>query len=92
MLALELAELSEAGYELALTGFENIEIDALLADATPTEQNLRRRMQMPTSRYEPTTYLRQTGGGGVPRGRCLGHRLAPVDLWRCHRPEPWSPR
>ena len=37
MLALELAELSEAGFELALTGFENIEIDALLADATPTE-------------------------------------------------------
>jgi len=38
MLALELAELSEAGYELALTGFENIEIDALLADATPPEE------------------------------------------------------
>ena len=33
MLALELAELSEAGFELALTGFGNIEIDALLADA-----------------------------------------------------------
>ena len=37
MLALELAELSEAGFELALTGFENIEIDALLADAQSTE-------------------------------------------------------
>ena len=37
VLALELAELFEAGFELALTGFENIEIDALLADATPTE-------------------------------------------------------
>lgn len=37
MLALELAELSEAGFELALTGFENIEIDALLADAPSTE-------------------------------------------------------
>lgn len=38
MLALELAELSEVGYELALTGFENIEIDALLADAVPPEE------------------------------------------------------
>ncbi|AOX99862.1 site-specific DNA-methyltransferase [Jeongeupia sp. USM3] len=38
MLALELAELSEAGYELALTGFENIEIDALLADAVSPEE------------------------------------------------------
>ncbi|MDE1547549.1 ParB/Srx family N-terminal domain-containing protein, partial [Dechloromonas agitata] len=37
MLALELAELSEAGFELALTGFENIEIDVLLADAQSTE-------------------------------------------------------
>ncbi len=32
MLALELAELSEAGYDLALTGFEDAEIEALLAD------------------------------------------------------------
>ncbi len=30
MLALELADLSEAGYDLALTGFEDAEIDALL--------------------------------------------------------------
>ena len=30
MLALELAELSEAGYDLALTGFEDAEIEALL--------------------------------------------------------------
>jgi ParB-like chromosome segregation protein Spo0J len=37
MLALELAELSEAGYDLALTGFENIEIEALLADAVLTQ-------------------------------------------------------
>jgi hypothetical protein len=28
MLALELAELSEAGYDLALTGFDDIEIEA----------------------------------------------------------------
>ena len=34
LLALELAELSEAGYDLALTGFEESEIDALLADET----------------------------------------------------------
>src|SRR5574340_1010850 len=34
MLALELAELSEAGYDLALTGFDEAEIDALLADET----------------------------------------------------------
>ena len=33
MLALELAELSDAGYDLALTGFEDVEIEALLADA-----------------------------------------------------------
>ena len=32
MLALELTELSEAGYDLALTGFEDGEIEALLAD------------------------------------------------------------
>ena len=32
MLALELAELSDAGYNLALTGFEDDELDALLAD------------------------------------------------------------
>ncbi|MCB2019642.1 MAG: site-specific DNA-methyltransferase [Burkholderiaceae bacterium] len=34
MLALELAELSESGYDLALTGFDESEIDALLADET----------------------------------------------------------
>ncbi|WP_240097627.1 site-specific DNA-methyltransferase [Thermomonas flagellata] len=34
LLALELAELSDAGYDLALTGFEGAEIEALLADAT----------------------------------------------------------
>ena len=48
MLALELADLSEAGYNLALTGFEDAEIEALLtggvtdadADAEPdTEDN-----------------------------------------------------
>ena len=38
MLALELAELSEAGYELALTGFEHFEIDALLADAASADE------------------------------------------------------
>jgi len=32
MLALEMAELSEAGYDLALTGFEDAEIEALLSD------------------------------------------------------------
>lgn len=32
LLALELAELSQAGYDLALTGFDEAEIDALLAD------------------------------------------------------------
>ena len=32
MLALELAELSEAGFDLSLTGFEDDEIEALLAD------------------------------------------------------------
>lgn len=31
MLALELAELSEAGYDLALTGFDDVEIERLLA-------------------------------------------------------------
>ncbi len=38
LLALELAELSEAGYELALTGFERFEIDALLADAAIADE------------------------------------------------------
>jgi DNA modification methylase len=37
MLALELAELSEAGYDLALTGFEDAEIEALLADEVETD-------------------------------------------------------
>lgn len=32
LLALELAELSDAGYDLALTGFDETEIEALLAD------------------------------------------------------------
>ena len=36
MLALELTELSEAGYDLALTGFEDGEIEALLADDIDT--------------------------------------------------------
>lgn len=39
LLALELAELSEAGYDLALTGFEGTEIEALLADATVDDQS-----------------------------------------------------
>jgi ParB-like chromosome segregation protein Spo0J len=53
MLALELADLSEAGYDLALTGFEDAEIEALLADdvLTPTEP---RRKQTLTSRTLPT--------------------------------------
>ena len=38
MLALELAELSDAGYDLALTGFEDSEIEALLADAIATDE------------------------------------------------------
>ncbi len=39
LLALELAELSDAGYDLALTGFEEGEIDALLADAMVDDQS-----------------------------------------------------
>jgi DNA modification methylase len=38
ILALELADLSAAGYELALTGFESFEIDALLADAAAADE------------------------------------------------------
>ena len=37
LLALELAELSDAGYDLALTGFEDAEIEALLADDAAAE-------------------------------------------------------
>ena len=37
MLALELAELSEAGFELALTGFEDTELQDLLANAEEPE-------------------------------------------------------
>jgi ParB-like chromosome segregation protein Spo0J len=33
MLSLELAELSESGYDLTLTGFSNEEIEELLVDA-----------------------------------------------------------
>jgi hypothetical protein len=39
MLALELAELLDAGCDIALTGFEHFEIDALLADAAATEDS-----------------------------------------------------
>mgnify|MGYP000883630421 CR=1 FL=1 len=38
MLALELAELSEAGYDLALTGFDDVEIAALLAVETTADE------------------------------------------------------
>lgn len=38
LLALELAELSDAGYDLALTGFEEAEIAALLADVASGEE------------------------------------------------------
>ncbi len=41
MLALELAELSEAGYELALTGFEDGELQDLLASAEEPDANTR---------------------------------------------------
>ena len=38
LLALELAELSDAGYDLTLTGFEDAEIAALLADDARAEE------------------------------------------------------
>ena len=38
MLALELAELQEAGYDLLLTGFDDAEIERLLADAVGVEE------------------------------------------------------
>ena len=38
LLALELAELSEAGYDLALTGFEEAELEALLEDDAVSEE------------------------------------------------------
>jgi hypothetical protein len=87
MLALELAELSEAGYDLALTGFEDAEIEALLADATPTEQRTGcAGVQTPTNPMTlPTTCLMRQWWRCRAR-RCLGHRLAPPDLWRRHRP------
>ncbi|MCU6432646.1 site-specific DNA-methyltransferase [Undibacterium sp. Jales W-56] len=39
LLALELTELSEAGYDLALTGFEDGEIEALLADEIADDES-----------------------------------------------------
>lgn len=39
LLALELAELSDAGYDLALTGFEDAEIQTLLADGIEDADN-----------------------------------------------------
>ncbi|WP_019560055.1 site-specific DNA-methyltransferase [Caldimonas manganoxidans] len=39
LLALELAELSEAGYDLALTGFDGSEIEAMLAEAAVDDQS-----------------------------------------------------
>ena len=59
MLALELADLSEAGYDLALTGFEDAEIEALLTggvtDAMPTQSRTpRSRMPQTTCRKHPS--------------------------------------
>jgi hypothetical protein len=86
MLALELAELSEAGYDLALTGFENIEIERCWLMPRPLKQNRWCRMkQMPTNPMRQTMCLMRQWCGVAPR-RCLGHRLAPIDLWRRHRP------
>jgi hypothetical protein len=86
MLALELAELSEAGFELALTGFENIEIDALLADARRPMQN--RAAQDDADADEPdTTMTCLTPVVAVSREGDVwaigSHRS---DLWRRHRP------
>lgn len=39
LLALELAELSEAGYDLPLTGFDEAEIEALLGNAATSDEN-----------------------------------------------------
>mgnify|MGYP000894205120 CR=1 FL=1 len=44
MLALELAELSDAGYDLALTGFEEAEIEALLTGAVAVAEHEGDRM------------------------------------------------
>jgi hypothetical protein len=83
MLALELAELSEAGYDLALTGFEDAEIEALLADVVSDDAD--RSRMMPTNRTRQTT-CRMRQWCRCRARRCLGHRLAPIDLRRRHRP------
>ena len=55
MLALELEELSMEGFDVGLTGFDEVEIGALLADKT--EEGLTEEDDVPEVTIEPTTKL-----------------------------------
>jgi len=55
MLALELEELSMEGFDVALTGFDEVEIGALLADKT--EEGLTDEDEIPEVPIEPTTKM-----------------------------------
>jgi DNA modification methylase len=55
MLALELEELGMEGFDVALTGFDEVEIGALLADKT--EEGLTDADEIPEAPIEPTTKM-----------------------------------
>jgi DNA modification methylase len=55
MLALELEELGMEGFDVALTGFDEVEIGALLADKT--EEGLTDAEEIPEAPIEPTTKM-----------------------------------
>ena len=80
MLALELAELTDAGYDLALTGFEASEIEALLADDSDRGGEPESDADGPDAADEVPE---APSGPGVPARRHLVPGLPPVDLWRC---------
>lgn len=78
MLALELAELSEAGYDLALTGFEDAEIEALLTgevtaaddDAAPDAEESDATDDVPDAPAEPVSRAGDVWAIGAHRLIC----------------------
>ena len=77
----ELAELSESGYDLTMTGFSNEEIEELLVGA---EQALRTARPTPTDDAADDV-PRCAIEPGIASRRCLADRRASRHLWRCHR-------
>ena len=77
LLAIEFSELSEAGYDLALTGFTQDEIDALVdcdsepdAIAQDLSQKTRRQLQEMVTYGAGATHIGVRRQLGFQRGRC----------------------